>query len=151
MTDSMKLPTGTWSIGESDLGPVNRPAMSEAAIRFRRELLAPLLVSHRVNFENDTFTIEAPDDFIRVAWEHARRAGIRMLPIFVTDQELGFTVSGTQPFYVKIIGAGAPGLISLTPSAFPSDTQKSQRFFDTSAKINLDAVKVVAQRTWRPR
>lgn len=118
----------------------DRPAMNKLGIWLRREVLVPMNVPHRSNFENTTITVEAVRDFIAVAREYAKMAKFPQVPMTEAFEELYFDVeSQGQSIRLRVAGDGVAILLSIAANAFGRNPDGSL-FFDPSAVIDLQAV-----------
>lgn len=116
-----------------------RPPMNQLGRWLRREVLTPLGVSHRVNFENTVITIESASDFLTVAREYAKMIKSPRVAMTLGEEELAFDVTHEgQTIRLRMAGDSVAVLLRLAPAAFPE--AGGALFFDATAKIDLQAI-----------
>jgi hypothetical protein len=117
-----------------------RPQMNQLGRWMRRELLDPLGVSHRANFENDTITVESVRDFLVVAREYCKVQKLASLPMALGEEELAFIAAHQdQTIRIRVAGDGVPTVLRIAANAFASDAA-GNLFFDPKAPVDLQAV-----------
>lgn len=117
-----------------------RPPMNQLGVWLRREVLTPLGVSHRVNFENTVITVESAKDFLAVAGEYARMIQQPRVSLQLGEEELGFDVAHQgQSIRLRLAGDSVAALLQLAPQAFPRNAAGSL-FFDTTVTVDLQLV-----------
>jgi hypothetical protein len=117
-----------------------RPPMNQLGIWLRHEVLTPLGVSHRVNFENTVITVESVKDFLAVAGEYARMIKQSRVPLELGEEELNFDVAHQgQSIRLRLAGDSVDTLLRLAPKSFPRNAAGAL-FFDTTVPVDLQPV-----------